>query len=75
MKYDPIYQGTPEIRDELLRVAVAIESLRNKFEVRTMPPDKPRVGDVFICDGVYWNPLGDGEMKPIWFDGTVWKAL
>lgn len=76
MLYSPSKVSDPIIYRELLKISSVLEGLyQGKLSVLTVEPAHPRLGMLFICDGVHWNPLGDGVMRPIWFDGAVWKAF
>jgi hypothetical protein len=65
-----------ETRRELQLIAQELENLRS-MRVLHNAPLKPRDGNFCICDGVNWNPLGDGIKRPIWFDQTagLWKRF
>lgn len=65
-----------ELNRELAEVAKEMEALR-RMPVRTAPPYKPRDGEFCVCDGAFWNPLGDGVKRPIWYDADTlaWRAF
>ncbi len=63
-----------EVRRELQEVAKEMESLRS-MAVLHRSPVKPRKGNFCICDGVDWNPLGDGQENAIYFNGTIWRRF
>jgi hypothetical protein len=75
IKYNPAYTGEQAIVQEFLRIAAVMETLQGKMEILYSAPPRPREGQVGICDGVSWNPLGDGIKRPVWFDGVDWKAF
>ena len=77
MSYKPTHNAAdPGVNDELERISQAINSLENfHLQVLYKPPEKTKVGRAVICDGVSWNPLGDGIKRPIWFDGSIWKRF
>jgi len=70
MIYTPGFIGDPSVMEELQRIALAIEQLRNMPSApqRARPYDKPFDGQIAIADGTNWDPLGDGVKKPVWFD-------
>lgn len=58
------------LREELLRVSVAISALAaGHMDKQTVAPSKPRDGDVRYADGVLWNP-GSG-VGVYYFKGTT----
>ena len=74
------YQGPqdqlkdPEVYREFQEVARAMKELP-LFLIVYREPVRPREGMYCVCDGNFWNPLGDGVKRPIWFHGTAWVAL
>jgi hypothetical protein len=75
IKYNPTYQGDPAVAREFLQIAAVLEVLQGKFEVLYEAPARPRDGQVAVCDGVSWNPIGDNTKRPVWFDGITWQAF
>lgn len=67
------------LNEELQRISLAIEGVSNLpfLPVLAREPLKPRDGQTAICDGVNWDPLGDGLKRPVWydFDDEEWKAF
>lgn len=64
------------VLDEFQRLAAVLNRLgAERIDFRYVPPERPRLGDIAICDGVEWDPLGDGIPQPIWYDGTNWVAV
>lgn len=76
MAYAPVESPLdPAVERELRRVGDAMRILTLVVHNRAVV--RPAEGQVVICDGVNWNPLGDGIKRPIWFDvdtGT-WKSF
>ena len=72
-----LYRPSEIIKDaavlrELGRIAQAFQLLAtNNIRVLAVAPEKPRDGDAAICDGVNWNPLGDGIKRPVWFNALT----
>jgi hypothetical protein len=76
MEYNP--SETPDdskVERELYRIGEAIRL--PQLIVYHSAPEKPVDGLLVICDGVNWNPLGDGIKRPLWYDFTaaVWKKF
>lgn len=76
MKYSSTYRGEPQIADEFHNISRAIEELEeSRLPLLYAEPKKLKIGLIAICDGVKWNPLGNGIMTPIWYNGTNWLPL
>ncbi len=76
MSYKPTSALGSDVRTELERVATAISQLEDTvIPFEAVPPAKPRLGMVRLCDGANWDPLNDGVSQLVWFDGTSWQAL
>jgi hypothetical protein len=79
MLYNPEGAGIdPKIVRELRKIAEVLAIVdKNTIRFLTAAPEKPRMGDVAICDGTNWNPIADGVRRPIWFDETsgVWRRF
>lgn len=68
----------PAAMRELQRVEQVLQQFDTKgIRVTHIVPVKPVDGELHICDGVNWNPLGDGVKRPVWFDSATqtWKAM
>jgi hypothetical protein len=65
-----------EVYRELQRVGEEFEALP-RLKILHVEPVKPRDGNYCVCDGVNWNPFGDGIKRPIWYDATTasWKSF
>lgn len=65
-----------EVYRELQAISQEFEAI-GKMKVLYNPPVRPREGNFCICDGITWNPLGDGIKRPVWYDQTalLWKAF
>lgn len=44
------------------------------IDVTSVAPTKPREGDVRLCDGTNWNPVGLGK-RFVGYRGSVWVDL
>ena len=78
MIYSPSYSKDSELREELLRIAAVLAVLvEGHMLVAYAPPKRTRDGMTLICDGILWNPLGDGVKRPIWYDAGAgtWKSF
>ena len=61
--------------EELNRISAAITALSlGHLDATTVAPAKPRDGDIRLCDGVGWNPLGTGQ-KYVGYRGGAWVLL
>jgi len=64
------------LRDQEIKQAAAFNALAaGHLDITTVAPPKPRAGDLRICSGTTWAPVGPGVSKPVWFDGSIWKAF
>lgn len=76
------YQGPADtIKDsevfrELQLIAQSMGEV-GRMRVLYREPLRPRDGMFCVCDGVIWNPIGDGIKRPIWFDEAagLWKVF
>jgi hypothetical protein len=66
--------GDTKVYDELVRVAQELNKLP-VLPVVYVEPQKPQIGTIVLADGVHWNPVGAGVLRPVWFNGTAWVAL
>jgi hypothetical protein len=76
MNYSPTeIPEDSKVERELHRVGQAMR--QPVFFVYHTAPVKPIDGMIVICDGVNWNPLGDGIKRPLWYDAgaAVWKKF
>lgn len=67
-----------EVYREFLRISQLLDrNITGAAAVLHVAPVKPGDGDIAICDGVDWNPLGDGVKRPVWYDAdtTSWKKF
>ena len=63
------------LRDELFAIQTAISQLSmGHIDVTNVAPAKPREGDIRLCDGTNWNPVGLGK-RFVGFRGGVWVDL
>lgn len=63
------------IYNELLKLQGCITALSlGHLDVTYVAPTKPREGDIKLCDGVSWNPLGTGQ-KFVGYRGGAWVLL
>ena len=70
MSYEPAeVPDDSKVERELRRVADA--SRFTVLNVLAKAPSRPAEGMVVMCDGVNWNPIGDGIKRPIWFDAVT----
>lgn len=76
------YKPTSQVRDS--DVAQELDAISREFASQllylrkfTSAPRNPIDGLAVICDGVLWNPLGDGIKRPVWFDAdaSIWKTF
>lgn len=71
--------GIRGLAPEKVRALVASLQAMNtaviKFNRVTAPPQNPVVGMVAWPDGTSWNPLGDGGIAPVHYNGTEWSAF
>lgn len=66
----------PLVNAELRRISLEFQLLSTKIlKEYTVEPQKPKDLDVAVCDGILWNPLGDGIRRPLWFDVGIWKPF
>jgi hypothetical protein len=68
----------PAVARELQNIANSLNTIIvGRFVVLHSAPAKPQDGQAVICDGVNWNPIGDGVKRPIWYDKTagLWKIF
>jgi hypothetical protein len=66
----------PKNRDELQRVSAAFTKLeQNIVPNAAREPERPRSGMLLLCDGVNWDPLGNGISQPVIYDGAAWIPL
>jgi hypothetical protein len=66
------------LREQEIKIAATFAVLAaGHLDITTVAPKKPRDGDIRICDGVTWAPLGATIKKPVWFDGATntWKQF
>ena len=60
---------------ELFKLKSAIDALAaGHLDTTYVAPIKPRDGDIRLCDGVSWNPLGTGQ-KFVGYRGGAWVLL
>lgn len=61
--------------EELRKISAAINLLAlGHLDVTHVAPAKPREGDIRLCDGINWNPLGTGQ-KFVGYRGGAWVLL
>jgi len=61
--------------EELRKISAAINLLAlGHLDETHVAPDKPREGDIRLCDGTNWNPLGTGK-KFVGYRGGAWLLL
>lgn len=68
----------PSVEREFRKVAITLNNIIvGKAQVLHVAPVRVSDGAIVICDGVDWNPLGDGIKRPIWYDVSagVWKKF
>lgn len=79
MEYKPTEQiQDPAVKRELQKVANSLNNIIvGRLLVLHIAPLRPSDGQAVICDGVHWNPIGDGVKRPIWFDKdtSTWKPF
>lgn len=58
-----------------LLVNVGVDGRR--FPSRNSPPSNPELGDVYLADGVDWDPDGDASGAPelVIYDGSAWNEI
>jgi len=57
----------PEVYRELQKISEEFNAI-GQMRVFYREPLKPRDGFFCLCDGVQWNPVGNGIKQPVWFD-------
>ena len=63
------------LREEFQKIATAVTALSlGHLDTTTVAPAKPRDGDIRLCDGVAWDPLGTGQ-KFVGYYGGAWQSL
>lgn len=63
------------LREEFQKIATAVTALSlGHLDTTNVAPAKPREGDIRLCDGVAWNPLGTGQ-KFVGYRGGAWVLL
>ena len=63
------------LRQEFIKMAAAIDAVAaGHVDVTYVAPAKPRDGDIRLCDGTSWNPLGTGQ-KFVGYRGGAWVLL
>lgn len=63
------------LREELQKIAAAVQALSlGHVDITNVAPTKPREGDIRLCDGTNWNPLGTGQ-KFVGYRGGAWVLL
>jgi hypothetical protein len=78
MSYSPTTQvKDQDVARELDAISAAFASQLVFLRKYTSPPKNPADGLVVICDGVTWNPIGDGVRRPVWYDkeDNTWKTF
>lgn len=79
MKYEPAeLVSDSATQRELQRVAASLNNIyAGKLRVMPVAPAKPSDGQIVICNGTTWDPLGDGIKRPIWYDAgaQLWKSF
>jgi hypothetical protein len=63
------------LTEELQKIKAAMDALAlGHIDVTHIAPPKPRDGDIRLCDGVDWDPLGTGQ-KFVGYRGGAWVEL
>lgn len=63
------------LREEVAKLSAVIQALSlGHLDATNVAPAKPREGDIRLCDGVSWNPLGTGQ-KFVGYRGGAWVLL
>lgn len=63
------------LREEFQKIAAAVTALSlGHLDITNVAPTKPREGDIRLCDGTNWNPLGTGQ-KFVGYRGGAWVLL
>lgn len=63
------------LENQFLAIQTAITQLaQGHVDVTHVAPAKPREGDIRLCDGVNWNPLGTGQ-RFVGYRGGAWRDL
>jgi hypothetical protein len=63
------------LREEFQKIAAAVALLSlGHVDTTNVAPPKPRDGDIRLCDGTNWNPLGTGQ-KFVGYYGGAWVLL
>ena len=63
------------LREEFQKIATAVTALSlGHLDTTNVAPAKPREGDLRLCDGTAWNPLGTGQ-KFVGYRGGAWRDL
>lgn len=63
------------LREEFQKISAAVTALSlGHLDTTNVAPTKPREGDIRLCDGVNWNPLGTGK-KFVGYYGGAWVLL
>ena len=63
------------LRNEFSAIQTAISQLAaGHIDVTSVAPTKPREGDIRLCDGTAWNPVGLGK-RFVGYRGGAWVDL
>ena len=63
------------LQNEFSAIQNAIQQLAaGHVDVTSVAPTKPREGDIRLCDGTNWNPVGLGK-RFVGFRGGAWVDL
>ena len=63
------------LTSELIRIKATMDLLAlGHLDPTYVAPAKPRDGDIRLCDGTSWNPLGTGQ-KFVGYRGGAWVLL
>lgn len=64
------------LQDELAKIAAAIaRAAEGNYAPTYTAPARPRAGMVRYCDGVHWNPIGDGDGWVGYRSNGTWVRL
>lgn len=63
------------LREEYDRIAAALQLISEERDMRFSAPQKPRMGQQVLADGVMWDP-GSGRGR-YWYDAdsAVWNFM
>jgi len=70
-------QVLPYLVRELQKISLALQGLMEVVTARSSAPLHYEIGDLFLADGVNWDPLSLAGSAPYWvyWNGSAFVAL